>query len=242
MDTETSILSIGGLDAEVVRKPIKNLHIGVYPPDGRLRVAAPVELAESAVRAAVVRRLSWIRRHRKTFRDQARETKREFTSGETHWYLGRRYRLRFVDHAGRTGVHFAPGRRIELRCRPDATVIQRGAVMDRWYRRALKQRLPLLVAKWSAVLDVEVADVRVRRMKTKWGSANQRSHRISINLELAKKPERALDYVVLHELAHLVERNHGERFHALLDRGMPHWRFIKAELGSLPLGHSTWAG
>jgi predicted metal-dependent hydrolase len=239
--TEAASISIRGLDAEIVRKPIKNLHIGVYPPDGRLRVAAPIELDVTAVRAAIVRRLPWIRRHRKAFQEQARESKREFVSGETHWLLGRRYRLQVVPSAGRGGVRIVHGRKLELRCPPGAALEVRSAILDRWYRRTVRGRLPALVDKWASVLDVPPPKVGIRRMKTKWGSASTKTHRIWVNLELVKKPERALDYVVLHELAHLVERHHGERFQGLLDLHMPKWRFVKAELGSLPLAHDTWA-
>lgn len=239
--TDAAVMTIRGLDAEIIRKPIKNLHVGLYPPDGRLRVAAPLQLEDSAVRAAIIRRLPWIRRHRKAFQEQARESKPEFVSGETHWFGGRRYRLQVVAAQGRSGVTIVHGRRLELRCPPGSDAAKRAAILDRWYRRTLRARIPGLVENWARTLGVEVPDVRIRRMKTMWGSASQRTNRIWINLEMAKKPERALDYVVLHELTHLVERHHGERFQSLMDRHLPKWRFIESELGALPLAHDTWA-
>lgn len=239
MSTSTAIATIRGLPVKVVRKPIKNLHLGVYPPDGNVRVAAPEELSDDAVRVAVVRKLGWIRKQQSRFREQVREPIHEMVSGETHWYLGRRYLLRVVETTGRTGARTA-GRHLELRCRPGASLQKRTAVLDTWYRGRLKELLPPLVAEWQPRLEVEVADWRIRRMKTKWASCNPRTQRLWFNTELAKKPRAAIEYVVVHELMHLAHRLHDARFTTAMDEHYPKWHSVRRELGQLPLTRDWW--
>ncbi|MCV0377520.1 SprT family zinc-dependent metalloprotease, partial [Microbacterium sp.] len=217
MSSDQSLLTVREVSATVLRKPIKNLHIGVYPPDGRVRVAAPEALSDSAVRAALVRRLAWIRRRQAEFRGQARETTREYVSGESHWFLGRRYRLRVVEQDGKESVNRASGSIIELRCRAGASRERRAMLMDRWYRQELRTRVPSVLDRWTERLGPADVEWRARRMKTKWGSASSSHRRIWLNPELMKKPERCLEYVVVHELAHLVERRHGDRFRRFMD-------------------------
>jgi len=239
MSTESAIETVRGLAVHVVRKPIKNLHLGVYPPDGRVRVAAPEGLSSDAVRVAVVRKLGWIRRQQARFRMQARESRREFVSGETYYYLGRRYLLRVVEKRARPGVRIA-GRYLELTCRAGSTREQRAEILEAWYREQLKQVIPPLVADWQPKLGVEVADWRVRRMKTKWASCNPTTRRLWFNSELAKKPKSAIQYLVVHELLHLLHRRHDATFTALLDEHLPKWRSIRVELGRLPLTRDWW--
>ncbi len=239
MTTDLDVLVVRGVQVAVVRKDIKNLHIGVYPPDGHVRVAAPLVLSDSAIRAALVVRFSWIRRHQAQFAGQQRESRREIVTGESHWYLGRRYRLSVVESTGAPGVRIANLHTIELRCRPGSDYEQRETILGRWYRARLKELAGPIVESWSPVFGVEKADWRVRVMRTKWGSCSAGSERIWLNLDLIKKPRRCLEYIVVHELAHLVERRHGRPFQALLDEFLPKWRFIRTELGSLPITDSA---
>ena len=236
----TDGLTAGGIDVSVVRKPIKNLHIGVYPPDGHVRVAAPDQTPDSVIRAAVTSRLGWIRRQRRGFWEQARESRREMVSGESHWVLGRRYRMAVVEGSGRPGVRLLRASVIELRCAPGTVVEKRAELLDRWYRRQLAGMIAPLLEQWQPRLGVVAADWRIRKMRTKWASCSL-TGRLWFNLELAKKPPRTLEYIVVHELAHLIDRRHGAEFQAILDRHYPGWRQARHELGVLPLGADTWA-
>jgi len=225
----------------VVRKEIKNLHLGVYPPDGHVRIAVPLAVSDDAVRAAIAGRLPWIRRQQASFERQARESPREMVNGESHWYLGRRFLLRVAEAPGRSGVKLLNRSTMELRCRPGADTRERAAVLERWYRGRLREFAGPMLDAFALVVGVEVADWRIKRMKTKWGSCNATDRRIWLNLELAKKPAPCVEYIVVHELAHLVERHHDRRFQSLLDEHLPRWRFLRAELGVLPLADDSWA-
>jgi hypothetical protein len=161
-------------------------------------------------------------------------------SGESHWYLGRRYRLRVVEAPGRPSITIVNHSTMELRCLPGTTAERRSASLERWYRRRLREIVPPMLETWAPVLGVEVSDWRIRKMKTKWGSCRATERRIWMNVELAKKPRRCLEYIVVHELAHLIERRHNGRFQSLLDRSLPRWQLLRAELGTLPLAHDIW--
>lgn len=241
MNTESRQVLVGGLHVHVVRKAIKNLHLGVYPPNGRVRVAVPLAVSDSAVRLAVVRNLGWIKRQRAKFDAQARQSKREMLGGETHYLFGRSYRLHVVPCAGGPKV-VVPGRSvIELHVPPDASADERERALQRWYRAELKARIPALLDKWQRKLDVTVTAWGVRRMKTKWGTCNRDTGRILLNLELAKKSMRCLEYLVVHELVHLIERRHSERFASIMDTHLPRWRLLRAELNAAPLAHENWS-
>ena len=235
MTTEHDTITVAGVEVLVVRKEIGNLHLGVYPPDGHVRIAVPSAMPDSAVRAAVATRLDWIRRRRVRFEGQARESAREVVTGESQWYLGRRYRLSIVETTERTGVRIINHSTMELHCRPQSSTQERRGILECWYRAKLRELAAPLVQVWATQLGVTVGDWRIRKMKTKWGSCGIENRRIWLNLELAKKPRRSIEYVVLHELAHLRERRHGQPFQLLLDESMPRWKFLRAELGSLPI-------
>jgi predicted metal-dependent hydrolase len=205
-----------------------------------VRVAAPLVVSDEAVRLAVAGKLGWIKRQRARFAAQPRQSPREMVSGESHYYLGRRYRLRVYEHDGPAGVVVRGHTRLDLFVRPGANVEQRALVLQGWYRARLKALIPPLLEKWQPVLGVQAAAWGVKKMKTRWGSCNPTARRIWLNLELAKKPERCLEYVVVHELAHLLERRHDARFTAVLDRYLPQWREARDELNRLPLGHEQW--
>jgi predicted metal-dependent hydrolase len=237
----TEALEIGGLRVELVRKPIKNLHLGVYPPDGRVRVAAPPTVSDDAVRIAVVSRMGWINRQRDKFQRQARQSERRYVSGEAHFHLGQRYRVRLIEQPGASSVRLTSGRRLELRVPKDCGRDFRERVVQKWQRGLLRDRAQTLVTQWAARLDVETPSVGIKRMKTKWGACTPAANRIWLNLELIKKPPECISYLVLHEITHLIERNHGEVFVAFLDRHMPNWRTNRDKLNAEPLAHEEWS-
>ncbi len=241
MDTETHRqIKVSGLSVEVVRKDIKNLHLGVYPPHGRVRVAVPFSVSDDAVRLAVIGKLGWIRRQQQKFEAQPRQSKREVVSGESHFFQGRRYRIRVVYHDGVSTVVLRNIRTMEIKVRPGTTAEQRLKIVERWYREQLKAMVPPLLEKWQPLLGVEVADWGIKKMKTKWGSCSIDAGRIWLNLELAKKPVQCLEYVLVHEMVHLMERHHNDRFTALMGRHLPHWRTYREELNRTPLAHEDW--
>ena len=231
---------VRGIKVEVVRKDIKNLHLGVYPPMGRVRVAVPLVISDEAVRLAVIDKLGWIKRQKTRFAQQPRQSQREMVNGESHYFLGKRYRLRVheVDAPARVAVRGIAS--LDLFVRPDTLPEQRDAVLQRWYRDQLKGLVPALMAKWQPVIGVQANHWGIKKMKTKWGSCNPTTKRLWLNLELAKKPQVCLEYIVVHELVHLLERRHSERFTALMDRFLPNWRVCRDVLNSGVLGHETW--
>ena len=240
MTTERLQMEVRGIPVEVVRKDIRNLHVGVYPPNGRVRVAAPLRLDDEAVRLAVVSRLAWIRRQRRSFAEQDRQSQRQMVTGESHYYLGRRYRLIVTEHDGRPAVRLPNSSRMMLRVWPGTSREEREAIIQRWYRRRLREQIPPLLAKWEAKAGVIVAEVRIKKMKTRWGSCNRDARRIWLNLELAKKPLLCLEYILVHEMVHILERHHNDRFLRLMRSLMPDWRLHRDELNRAPLAHEEW--
>lgn len=240
MTTEIYQIAVAGMNVEVVRKPIKNLHFGVYPPHGRVRVAAPLALTRDAVRLAVVDKLSWINRQRAKFEAQPRQSHREMVSGESHYFLGRSYLLAVIEDTDGDKVVLQNKVMIHLYVRPGSTQVQREQLLRSWYRAQLSDLIPSLIEKWQSILKVKASSWGIRRMKTKWGSCSPSTGRILLNLELAKKPVPCLEYIVLHELLHLLERKHNDRFVALMDRHMPNWTQYRDELNASHLGHEVW--
>lgn len=239
MTTKRHFIEVSGIPIEVVRKKIKNLHLGVYPPEGRVRVAVPLRVDDDAVRLAVISKLGWIKRKQAEFSAQPRQSQREMVSGESHYYLGQRYRLNVIEHTGANQVD-VKSKTIDLYVRPDADQARRDAVLSQWYRQQIKSLIPDLLAKWEPVIGVQVEDWGVKKMKTRWGTCNISARRIWINLELAKKPIQCLEYIVIHELVHLLERRHNDRFRDLMDKYMPQWRLQREVLNKAPLGHEEW--
>src|SRR5215208_559221 len=240
MSTESREILVSGVRVQIVRRAIKNLHLGVYPPNGRVRVAAPLRVSDDAVRLAVIDKLGWIRKQQAKFDAQPRQSAREMASGESHYFLGRRYRLRVVEQDGPNHVALRNRTTLELRVRGAPDARQRERVLQRWYRARLRELVPPMLAKWEAALGVRVSGWGIRQMKTKWGSCSVDARRIWLNLELAKKPPQCLEYLIVHELAHLIERRHDDRFVALMDRHLPNWRLHRKTLSSEPLGHASW--
>lgn len=240
VSTSHQRIDVRGIDVDLIRKDIKNLHVGVYPPDGRVRVAAPLHLDDEAIRLAVITRLTWIRKQQTRFRQQQRQSSREMVTGESHYYQGRRYRLDVIEWDGPPRVTLTNNTRLEIRVRPGTDRTKREAVLHNWYRDRLREQISTLLMMWEPRLGVTVSEVRIRKMKTRWGSCNSEAKRIWINLELAKKSPESLEYILVHELIHLRHRHHDDRFQALLDKFMPQWRRRRDELNIAPLAHADW--
>ncbi|MFJ3214707.1 M48 family metallopeptidase [Kitasatospora sp. NPDC086801] len=233
-------MTVRGIAIDIVYKNIKNLHIGVYPPMGRVRVAAPLRLDDEQVRLAVIQRLAWIKKQREQLRSVERQSQRGMTTGESHYIWGQRYRLKVVERPGRAHVEVESGRLL-MYVPPGSNSDTRSQLLQRWQREQLRLRVPALIAKWEPVIERDVSRLTIRRMKTKWGSCSRESGHISLNLELAKKHPDCLEYVIVHEMTHLHERSHGQRFIALLDKYMPTWRARRDQLNESPLAEEEWS-
>lgn len=238
MSTANAYLTVAGLGVDVVYKDIKNLHISVYPPVGRVRVAAPRRLDEDTIRLAIVQRLPWIKKQRRQLQDADRQTDRRMLSGETHYVWGDRYRLD-SSRVGRSNVELK-GKTLWLTAPAGADGEAKRAILDRWYRRQLKAAMPELIAKWQPIIGQDVAGFVVRRMKTKWGTCQTASRTLWLNPELAKKNPRCLEYIVVHEMVHFLERTHNNRFVALMDKFMPDWQARRDDLNDAPLAAEEW--
>jgi predicted metal-dependent hydrolase len=239
MSTASAYLTVAGIDVDVIYKDIKNLHIGVYPPVGRVRVAAPLRLDDDAVRLALVQRLPWIKRQRERLQSAYRQSPREMVTGESHDVWGSRHRLRVIERPGRAHVE-VDSDRLLLYVPPETSTERRRELLDRWYREQLRRAIPDVIAKWAPALDVTVPRWTIWRMRTKWGSCNRETGHIRFNIELAKKHPDSLEYIAVHEMAHLLERGHGERFTKLMDGFMPDWRARRDQLNDAPLAHEEW--
>ena len=240
MNTTSAYLSVAGIDVDVVYKDIKNIHIGVYPPSGRVRVSAPSSLDDEQVRLALVQRLPWIKRQRAQLQEAERQSVREMVSGESHYVWGNRYRLKVVERPGRAHVEIDSDRL--LLYVPESTAAdKRRELLDCWYREQLRNTLPNVVEACELLVKVRVNRWSIRRMKTKWGSCNRETGHIWFNTELAKKPPECLEYVVVHEMVHILERLHNDHFKELMDQFMPNWRSYRDELNRAPLGHEDWS-
>ena len=236
-------LTIGSLDIQLQRKTIKHLHISVMPPDGQIRVAAPESMTETAIRMAVIHRIPWIRKQQANFAKQVRQSTREMISGETHYLWGRRYRLEVIELDTIQNIAHSvklKGGKLILTISIGTSTADKLKILNEYYRTRLKARAPDLIHKWSEQIDVTASGWQVQKMKTKWGSCNIEEGRILLNLELAKKPLLCLEYIIVHELLHFKERQHNDRFKALLDTHMPDWRSRRDLLNRMPLGQENW--
>lgn len=241
MTTSARRITVGGLAVEVVRKDIKNLHLGVYPPNGRVRIAAPVSMGDESIRLAVVEKLAWIKRQRAAFAQQPRQSPREMVSGESHYFLGRRYRLRVHEEDAPPRVAIRGLRVLDLFVRPGSSRERRLAILEGWYRDQLKEIVPPMMDKWQRALRVRASAWAIKKMKTRWGTCTVEARRVWLNLELAKKPLRSIEYVLVHELAHLRVPSHSEEFTRLLDAHLPDWRERRKELQQSTLGAEEWS-
>jgi predicted metal-dependent hydrolase len=228
-------ITISNIKIDVVRKDIKNIHLAVYPPTGRVRIAAPLKVNEDALRLFAISKLGWIKRNQRKFEGQERIATREYKQRESHYFQGRRYLLNIVETDKTQKVVLKNKKFIELHIKPDTSTAKRHEILTEWYRIELKKQIPAIIDKWEKILNVKVEDWRVRHMKTKWGSCKINNSRIILNLELAKKPLHCLEYVILHEMIHLIVRRHNEYFISYLDNNMSNWRQIRQELNNLPI-------
>jgi predicted metal-dependent hydrolase len=240
MITELSSIEVRGLHVEIRRKNIANLHLGVYPPEGKVRVSSPLSVSDEAIRLAVISKWSWIRRQQENFAGQLRLTQREVVSGESHYVFGQRYLLRVVATTGPQSVNLVNKSTIEMRVRKSATEVQRQAILERWHRALLREALEPIVEKWQERIGVKAAFWGIKRMKTKWGSCNPDTQRIWINSELAKKNLECLEMLVVHELVHILVPNHDDRFTAKMDEYLPDWRSRQRTLNASPLAFERW--
>ena len=232
-------LQLGDIVAEVEFKDIKNVHLSVNPPSGRVHISAPTRMSLDIVRVFAISKLSWIRQQQKSLRQQARETPREYLPKESHYVWGKRYLLRVREHDAPPFVELTP-RRLSLQVRTNTNREKRAKIVEKWYRHQVRNAAQPLIAKWERKLGVKVERLYVQRMKTRWGSCNSTAGTIRLNSELGKKPRECLEYIVVHEMVHLLEPTHNARFVALMDRYMPHWQFHRATLNRLPVRREEW--
>lgn len=232
-------IHLGGIAVDVLRKDIKNLHLSVHPPTGRVRISAPLRMDLATIRVFAIAKLGWIKSHQKRIRAQERESPREYIDRESHYLWGKRFLLKIIEQDAPPAVELRH-KSLILRIRPGTTETKRQAILEDWYRERLREAVPPLLAKWQPLVRVRVGKVFVQRMKTKWGSCSPAAGNIRLNTELAKKPPECLEYIVVHEMAHLLEPTHSRRFMALMERFMPKWEFHRAELNRLPVRHEDW--
>lgn len=233
-------MEIGNISVEVVKKDIKNIHLAVYPPLGRVRLAVPENVKDETLRLFTISKLPWIRKQQRKFAGQERQPERKYIQRESHYFLGKRYLLRVIESDKPVKVVLKSKTYIDLYVKPNSTKEQRQRLMNEWYRAELKKLIPEIIARWEKKIGVQAEDWGVKQMKTKWGTCNIQKKRILVNLELAKKPVHCLDYIIAHELVHLLERLHNERFLGYMDKFIPKWKYYRDELNKLPVSHIDW--
>ena len=231
---------VNDIEIEVIKKNIKNVHLSVHPPAGRVRLAAPENMDADAIRLFVISKLSWIKKQRKEFDTQERQSVREFLSGESHYFMGTRYLLNVIESSEKQRVELRNKKYMDLYVRPGHTIEKREWIVSQWYREELKHLIPEYIKKWEDTIGVTVNEWGVKLMKTKWGTCNEQDNRIWINLELAKKNPRCLEYIIVHEMVHLLERHHNDRFKAYMDEFLPNWKSIRDELNEMIYESSQW--
>ena len=234
-----SRLQLGDMQVDVVRKDIKHIHLSVHPPSGRVRIAAPTHMSMSTLRVFAIAKLSWIKQQQRKLREQERESPREYLDRESHYVWGKRYLLKVIEVAEPPTVELAHGRML-LRVRPGSSVAKRESVLEEWQRQQLREAVSPLIEKWERIIGVSVRAFHLQRMKTKWGSCNTRASAIRLNTDLVRKPRECLEYIVVHEMVHLLERSHNEHFVALMDGFMHRWKSRRETLNKLPVRHESW--
>ena len=232
-------IELGDIAVEVVKKDIKNVHLSVYPPAGRVKISAPLRMKLETIRVYAIAKLGWIKQQQKKLREQQRETPREYLDRESHYVWGKRYLLHVVERDTAPKLELKHSKLV-LTIRPGTAEDKRRAIVDEWYRAQLKKAVPPLIAEWEPVIGVKVQRYFVQKMKTKWGSCNTETKSIRLNTELAKKPQECLEYIVVHEMVHLHTRRHDDHFIRRMDGYMPSWRHVRHILNAAPLSHSRW--
>lgn len=232
-------LRLGDILIDVEQKQIKNIHLSVYPPTGKVRIAAPLRMDLDTIRVYALTKISWIKKQQEKIINQEREAPREFLNRESHYFKGKRYLLKVVEAEAATKIELRHNSMV-LYVRPETLVEKRQTILDEWYRLQLKEILPALIEKWEKQIHVKVNEFGIKKMKTRWGTCNREVKRIWVNLELAKKPLECLEYIVVHEMVHLLERRHNEVFTSYMNQFLPKWRFYRDELNRLPVRHEKW--
>jgi predicted metal-dependent hydrolase len=232
-------LQLGEIAVEVVLKDIKNIHLSVYPPTGKVRISAPSRMTLDTIRVFAISKLGWIKQQQEKLRGQERETPREYLDRESHFVWGKRYLLRVIDCDEAPSIELKHNRMI-LRLRPGTPGDKKQAVVEAWYREQIRKAVPLLISKWETVIGVKVEKFFVQKMKTKWGSCNSAPKSIRLNTDLAKKPSQCLEYIVVHEMVHLVVRHHNDQFVSLMYKCLPNWKLLRQELNDAPLARTDW--
>lgn len=230
-------ITINDFVIDLFRKKIKNIHLAVYPPTGRIRLAVPLKTKNETIQLFVISKLGWIKKQQRKFDAQPRILPREYKERESHYFQGTRYLLNIIETEKSPKVELRSKTFLELHIKPNTSTQKRHEILTEWYREQLKLEIPPLLEKWENILKINILDWNVKLMKTRWGSCNIQKKRILLNLELAKKPLVCLEYVIVHELLHLFERNHNANFKKLLDTYLPNWKQLKAELNAIPISN-----
>lgn len=232
-------ITLGSIKIEVELKDIKNLHLSVYPPNGYVRIAAPCKLDLDSIRIYALSKLDWIKKQQAKFIEQERETEREYLNRETHLFKGERYLLRISENNKTNSVNIEyDALVVYLKGEKEGKNIQ--TIIDLWYRQELKKTADTLIQKWEKIIGVKINDFSIRKMKTRWGSCDTKTGKIRLNIELIKKPVDCIEYIIVHEIIHLFERTHNQNFNAYMNKYLPQWKEIRAELNKLPLGTQVW--
>jgi predicted metal-dependent hydrolase len=232
-------LQLGEITVDVQKKDIRNIHLSVHPPTGRVRISAPQRMSSDTIRVYAIAKLGWIRQHQKKLIEQERESPREYINRESHYLWGKRYLLKVIARDAKASVE-RKHNQLVLTVRPDVTESKKQEVLEEWYRQQLRGVATRMIAKWEKLIDVKPEKCFVQRMKTRWGSCNVKSRSIRLNTELAKKPVECLEYIIVHELAHLREPTHNRRFVKLMDLFLPDWQHRRDVLNRLPVRHERW--
>lgn len=240
MTISQNTIELGDIYLDVVQKDIKNVHLSVHPPLGRVTIAAPLSMDFESIRLFSISKLGWIRKQQTKLRNQKREPAREYVNRESHYYLGKRYLLKVIEQKS-TPVLVLKHSTIELHVRPNSTKEQKEELLQSWYRQQLRDLMSPLISKLEKTLNVKANKINIRSMKTRWGTCNTETKRIWLNTELAKKPIENIEYVLVHEMVHLIERNHNNDFIKYMDKYLPKWKYLREELNRSALGHVEWS-
>jgi predicted metal-dependent hydrolase len=240
MNTSQQKINLGEISIDVFFKDIKNIHLSVHPPSGRVRMSSPHRIKLDTLRVFAISKLSWIKKQQVRMKNQEREAEREFITRESHYYLGKRYLLNVIEHSSPPKVEIKHDT-IELYVKPNTPRDKRQTILNEWYRERLKELIPPYIEKWEKVMKVKANEYGIKKMKTRWGTCNTKAKRIWINLELAKKPIHCLEYIIVHEMVHLLERKHNDKFKAYMNAFIPQWKQYRQELNRFPITHSDWS-
>jgi len=240
MNISHNTIELGDICLDVLHKDIKNVHLSVHPPQGRVTISTPLRMDMDTIRMFAISKLSWIKKHQNKFRSQVREAPRECITRESHYYLGKRYLLRVIELDVPPKVIIKHDI-MEMYIRPNTGIKKRQEILDKWYRQELKGIIPEIIDRYEKLMDVKVNQFGIKKMRTRWGTCSRIAKRIWLNLELTKKPKEYIEFIVVHEMTHLLERRHNERFVAFMDHFLTKWRFYKEGLNRIPLRHESWS-